>query len=139
MIRWRDHCIKPPIEHQGVECNPMEAHRCYVTSSLLFWWQQPVLRRTHPAWIGTVNGPDGKPMDVTYIFEAMGETLFGTVSTKLGGGPFSEGKIEGKGISFVVRTDQFTINTTGTLSGDVINIAQKNGNDTAQFTIHRMK
>jgi hypothetical protein len=36
-------------------------------------------------------------VDVTYEFEAVGNTLIGTVSTKLGGGPFSGGKIDGNG------------------------------------------
>jgi hypothetical protein len=78
-------------------------------------------------------------MEVIYIFEGMGETLIGTVSTRLGGGPFSEGKIEGNNISFAVRTDQYTINTSGTLSDDVINISQKNGNDITRFAVKRIK
>jgi CubicO group peptidase (beta-lactamase class C family) len=90
-------------------------------------------------WTGTVKGPDGNPMEVIYIFEGMGETLIGTVSTRLGGGPFSEGKIEGNNISFAVRTDQYTINTSGTLSDDVINISQKNGNDITRFAVKRIK
>jgi hypothetical protein len=78
-------------------------------------------------------------MDVTYVFEMVGNTLIGTVSTKLGGGPFSGGKIEGNKISFFVATDQFTINTTGTLSGGVIDMIQKVGNDSTKFTIKRVK
>ena len=89
-------------------------------------------------WKGTTPGPDGKPLDVTYVFEAYDKTLVGTVTTNLGGGPFSEGKVDGSNFSFVVRTDQFTINTNGTLSGNVIQITQKNGDDVTKFSIKRV-
>jgi CubicO group peptidase (beta-lactamase class C family) len=89
-------------------------------------------------WTSSVKGPDGNSMEVTYVFEALGKTLIGTVSTSLGGGPFSEGKIEGNNISFVVRTDQFTIVTTGTLSGDAISFTQKNGGEVVQFIAKRV-
>jgi CubicO group peptidase (beta-lactamase class C family) len=90
-------------------------------------------------WIGTVDGPDGKPSEVTYVFEGIGKTLIGTVNTSMGGGPFSEGKIDASKISFVVRLDQSTtIETTGTVSGDVINMTQKKGDETKQFTIKRV-
>ena len=89
-------------------------------------------------WKGATPGPDGKPLDVTYVFEAYDKTLVGTVTTNLGGGPFSEGKVDGSNFSFVVRTDQFTINTNGTLSGNVIQITQKNGDDVTKFSIKRV-
>ncbi len=90
-------------------------------------------------WTGTIPGQDnGNPMDVTYVFEAFGNTLTGTVSTKLGGGPFAGGKIEGNNISFYVALEQFTINTTGTLSGDVINMAQTVGKDVTKFAVKRV-
>ncbi len=90
-------------------------------------------------WTATVDGPDGKPVEVTYVFEGLGKTLLGTVNTRLGGGPFSEGKIDGNKISFVVRIDpSTTIETTGTVSGDVINIIQRKGNDVKEFTVKRV-
>ena len=89
-------------------------------------------------WKGATPGPDGKPLDVTYLFEAYDKTLVGTVTTTLGGGPFSEGKVEGNNFSFVVRTDQFTINTNGTLAGDVIQITQKNADAVTKFSIKRV-
>jgi hypothetical protein len=90
-------------------------------------------------WTGATNGQDGKPLVLIYEFEAAGEALVGTVWSSLGGGLFSEGKIEGNKISFVVRTDQFTINTSGTLSGDLINITQKSGDSTSGFVLKRVK
>ena len=89
-------------------------------------------------WKGTTPGPDGKPLDVTYIFEVYDKTLVGTVTTTLGGGPFSEGKVDGNSFSFVVRTDQFTINTNGTLAGDVIQMTQKNADAVTKFSIKRV-
>jgi CubicO group peptidase (beta-lactamase class C family) len=90
-------------------------------------------------WVGSTPGQDGNPMEVTYVFESVGKDLIGTVSTKLGGGAFSEGKVDGNNFSFVVRTDQFTIFTSGTRTGDTIEITQKMGNDSSKFTIKRTK
>jgi CubicO group peptidase (beta-lactamase class C family) len=90
------------------------------------------------AWVGIASGPEGKPLEITYVFEAAGDSLVGTVSTALGGGPFSEGKIEGNKISFVSKTDQFTIQTTGILSGDRIEITQTAGDQSQKFTVKRV-
>ena len=89
-------------------------------------------------WTGTVDGPDGNPLEVTYVFDAIGNMLLGTVNTRLGGGPFEEGKIDGNKISFVSRPGPSTIiEMTGTLSGDVINMTQKKGDDVKKFTLER--
>ena len=89
-------------------------------------------------WTATADGPDGNPLEATYVFEALGNTLLGTVNTRFGCGPFSEGKIDGDKISFVVRTAQYTIETTGTVSGDVINITNRNGERVNQFIAKRV-
>jgi len=90
-------------------------------------------------WTGTVPGQDGNPMDVTYEFEAVGKGVIGTISTKLGGGPFAEGKIDGNTISFQVKLTDYTIYTSGTLSGDVINMTQKARDTATQFAVKRAK
>jgi hypothetical protein len=91
-------------------------------------------------WIGTTTGQDGNPLEVTYVFESVGNYLTGTVSTKLGGMAFSEGKIDGNIFSFVVRMDHlFTIFTSGTRTGDTIEITEKMGNDSSKFTAKRLK
>jgi CubicO group peptidase (beta-lactamase class C family) len=90
-------------------------------------------------WAGSTAGQDGNPMEVTYVFESVGKDLIGTVSTKLGGGAFTEGKVDGNNFSFVVRTDQFTMLTSGVRTGDTIEITQKMGNDSTKFTIKRIK
>ncbi|MBN1471223.1 MAG: hypothetical protein JW925_05550 [Syntrophaceae bacterium] len=90
-------------------------------------------------WTATADGPDGKPIEVTYVFEGLGKTLIGTVNTRMGGGPFSEGKIDGNKISFVVKTGpSTTLETTGTISGDMIDIIQRNGSETYKFTAKRV-
>ena len=91
-------------------------------------------------WIGATTGQDGNPLEVTYVFESVGNYLTGTVSTKLGGMAFSEGKIDGNIFSFVVRMDHlFTIFTSGTRTGDTIEITEKMGNDSSKFTAKRLK
>ncbi len=88
-------------------------------------------------WTATADGPDGNPLEATYEFEAIGKELFGTVSTRLGGGSFSEGKIDGDKISFVARYGETTIEWNGTVFGDEINFTQRNGERVKQFTAKR--
>ncbi len=89
-------------------------------------------------WTATLDGPDGNPIELTYVFDAIGNTLLGTVNTRLGGGSLAEGKIAGKKISFIARPGPSTIiEMTGTLSGDVINITKKNGDTVTKFTLKR--
>jgi len=90
-------------------------------------------------WTATFDGPDGKPLEVTYVFEGLGKTLLGTVNTSMGGGPFSEGTIDGNKISFFVRIDPSTILvTTGTVFGDEISLSQQNGNNVTKLTAKRI-
>ena len=90
-------------------------------------------------WTTTADGPDGKPLEMIYVFEAFGNMLRGTVSTRLGTGRFTGGKIDGNKISYSIRVDQSTIiETTGTVSGDVIHITHRNGDVEKQFTAKRV-
>ncbi len=89
-------------------------------------------------WTGATTGLDGNPLDVTYVFEAAGPVLVETISARLGGGPFPEGTIDGNKISFVVRNDQFTINSTGTLAGDLIYLTNKVGDSSTHVPLKRM-
>lgn len=89
-------------------------------------------------WKGIAPGPGGNPLDITYEFESTGDVLTGTVSTELGGGPFSGGKIDGNQISFYVETADYTIYTNGTLSGDMISMIQKINDEVKRFTVKRV-
>lgn len=88
-------------------------------------------------WIGTVYGPDGNPYEATYAFEAIDKALLGTVKTIMGSLSFSEGKIDGDKISFVVSLGGTTYEWNGTVSGDEINFTQRNGDKENQFTVKR--
>lgn len=90
-------------------------------------------------WTATLNGPDGNPIELTYVFDVIGNTLLGTVNTRLGGGSFAEGKIDGNKISFIARPGPSTIiETTGTVSGDVINFTRRNGDNVKEFIARRV-
>jgi dienelactone hydrolase len=89
-------------------------------------------------WIGTVYGPDGNPYEATYVFEAIDKALLGTMHTMMGGLQFSEGKIDGDKISFVVSLGATTFEWNGTVSGDEINFTQRNGERVNQFTAKRV-
>jgi hypothetical protein len=89
-------------------------------------------------WIGTVYGPDGNPYKATYVFEAIGKELLGTVQTGMGSLQFSEGKIDRDKISFVVSLGETTLEWNGTISGDEINFTQRNGEKVKQYTAKRV-
>ncbi len=89
-------------------------------------------------WITTANGPDGNPVEVTYVLEGFGNTIIGTASSPLGSGPFSKGKIDGNKILLVADTGQSIMELTGTLSGDEINFTRRNGDNVDQFIAKRV-
>ena len=90
-------------------------------------------------WIGIVYGPDGNPYEATYVFDAIGKTLLGTMNTIMGSLQFSEGKIDGDKISFVVILGATTYEWNGTVSGDEINFTQRSGERVDQFTVKRVE
>ena len=99
----------------------------------------PENKKFDGTWKGIVPGPDGNPLVITYIFESEGENLEGYVSTELGEGPFSKGKIEGNRISFSVERADDIVYVDGTLSGDGINMTQKKGDKVNEFTLKRVR
>ena len=78
-------------------------------------------------WIGVKDGPDGKKMELRYRFKAEGSTLIGLIETRLGGGPISEGKIDGNSIEFKLVTTGLTVIINGTLSTDEIHLTETSG------------
>ena len=90
-------------------------------------------------WIGTIYGPDGNSLEATYVFDAIGKALLGTVKTIMGSFSFSEGKIDGDKISFVVSLGATTFEWNGTVSGDEINFTQRTGERVDQFTAKRVE
>ena len=60
-------------------------------------------------WVGVVDGMDGNKLELTYRFRAEGNTLIGLIESRLGGGPISDGKIDGNNIEFTLNTGEFII------------------------------
>ena len=88
-------------------------------------------------WISTVEGVDGKELKLTYIFKADGTELFGTIDSRLGGGAISDGKIDGKNITFKLDAGAFTIINDGVLSDDEIQLTQTIGKQKINIVLKR--
>jgi len=91
-------------------------------------------------WIGVVDGMDGKPLELTYRFKAEEETLVGLIESRLGGGPISDGKIDGKNIEFTLNAgENIVIINNGTLSGDEIHLFETIGKEKIKVVLKRVK
>ena len=75
-------------------------------------------------WTAEMPGMDGSPMVINYTFKADGEKLTGTTGPEGMDmdSPISEGKIDGKNVSFVVAIDmmgmEMRMTYKGTFEGD---------------------
>jgi hypothetical protein len=87
------------------------------------------MSETDGAWAGK---------NLIYILKSDGKAITGKVISKFGEGWISEGKMDGQNISFIVKMGQSTIKSSGTLSGDLINMIQMNGYETSTFTVRRV-
>jgi hypothetical protein len=80
-------------------------------------------------WTTEMPGMDGTPMKINYTFKADGNKLTGMAGPEGMGmdTPISEGKIDGKNVSFVVVVDmmgmEMSMAYTGTLEGNEINLS----------------
>ena len=90
-------------------------------------------------WVGVKDGPDGKKMELRYRFRAEGNTLIGLIETRLGGGPISEGKIDGESIEFKLISPDLTVINIGTLSGDEIQLTETSGAVSNKVILKRIK
>jgi len=91
-------------------------------------------------WVGEVDGIDGKKLELNYRFRAEGTILIGLIESRLGGGPISEGKIDGKNIEFKLNAgEDIVIINNGTISGDEINITQTIGEEKIKVVLKRVK
>jgi len=91
-------------------------------------------------WVGTVDGLDGKPLELTYRFKAEGERLIGLIESRLGGGQISDGKIDGNNIEFRLDAgEDVVILNTGTLSGDEIQLTETIGTEIIKVVLKRVK
>ena len=72
-------------------------------------------------WTTEMPGMDGSPMVLNFTFKADGDKLTGTTGPEGMGmdTPISEGKIDGKNISFVVNVDMMGMEMSMTYKGTV--------------------
>lgn len=81
-------------------------------------------------WVAQVQGFQGDTIEITFNFKTEGEKLTGTISSPMGEREFTEGKISGDNISFVLLFEppggenKFKINYKGKVAGDQIQITQ---------------
>ena len=68
-------------------------------------------------WKGTRETPNGN-FEVTYTFKVEGTVLKGTWKTQFGETELTNGKVDGKKISFSISFNDNTINSTGELISD---------------------
>ena len=91
-------------------------------------------------WTGFVNGMDGKKLELKYRFKAEGTNLIGLIESRLGSGPISEGKIDGKNIEFKLNAGKdIVIVNKGTLSGDEIKLTETIGEQKINVVLKRVK
>ena len=72
-------------------------------------------------WTTEMPGMDGSPMVLNFTFKADGDKLTGTTGPEGMGmdTPLSDGKIDGKNISFVVNVDMMGMEMSMTYKGTV--------------------
>jgi hypothetical protein len=90
-------------------------------------------------WTTTVDGMDGNKMELTYIFKADGTKLTGNVTSPMGEMKITEGKIEGSNLQFTVSSEQFSISSKGTLSGDEIKLTSDVMGNASTSVLKRVK
>ena len=78
------------------------------------------------AWSGEIQTPDGNTMALTFNFKQDGDKLSGTVQGPQGDPmDISNGKVDGDKITFDTSFNSTTINHEGTVSGDEIKLTAK--------------
>ena len=97
-------------------------------------------------WTSEMPGMDGSPMVINYTFKADGDKLNGTTGPEGMGmdTPISEGKIDGKNISFVVNVDmmgmEMSISFKGTVEANEIKLNMDMGmGDPMEMTLKKAK
>ena len=80
-------------------------------------------------WTAQVPGRQGNTQETTFNLKADGDKLTGTVTTRRGDAPISDGKIDGDNISFVTvlefNGNQIKILYKGKVSGDEIKFTRE--------------
>ncbi len=97
-------------------------------------------------WVAQVPGRDGQTREMTFNFKVEADKLTGTVSGRQGDTPFSDGKISGDDISFIVTANfqgtEVKLLYKGKIAGDEIKFTRtREGGDQPgqEFTAKRAK
>jgi len=94
-------------------------------------------------WTATVQGRNGNSREVTYTLKADGDKLTGTQTTPMGERQLENGKIEGDTVSWSqtmnFQGESRTMNYTGKIQGDTINVKMKAGEMEREFVMKRAK
>ena len=95
-------------------------------------------------WTGSIAGPDGNGMAVSYTFKADGNTLTGTTTGPDNSTiPLKNGKIDGNNISFSISIDmggqEMKMDFKGVVSGDQIKISFDMMGTPSEFVVKKAK
>lgn len=97
-------------------------------------------------WVAQVPGRDGQTREMTFNFKVEADKLTGTVSGRQGDTPFSDGKMSGDDISFIVTANfqgtEVKLLYKGNIAGDEIKFTRtRQGGDQPgqEFTAKRAK
>jgi CubicO group peptidase (beta-lactamase class C family) len=91
------------------------------------------------AWTGTMSAPDGEPMEVIYILKAQGQSISGTMVSRMGEEWFDGGKIYEHTFSFETDSGARNAKTKGILSGDFINVTRITESGTGSFILRHVR
>jgi hypothetical protein len=77
-------------------------------------------------WKVSMEGPNGK-MELTYTFKVDGNVLTGSISSEMGDMAITNGKVNGKEITFDIDFNGNAMPFKGTIDGEVIKIKMVGG------------
>jgi hypothetical protein len=89
-------------------------------------------------WKGSVDTPNG-PMELTFVFEANGERLSGSVASQMGELPIENGTVKGDDLAFDVNVNGSTIKHEAKQAGDEITIKATGDWGTTEYVVSRVK
>ncbi|HWB85392.1 MAG TPA: hypothetical protein VG675_14715 [Bryobacteraceae bacterium] len=92
-------------------------------------------------WKASIETPNGN-FENTFVFKVDGSTFTGTVESRMGQAPITDGKIDGDNISFTVSRErdgqQFKMEYKGTVSGDQMKLNLQFGDRTVEMTAKKV-
>jgi len=92
-------------------------------------------------WKGSVEGPDGSSMELTYIFKVDGEKLTGSIASDMGELAISEGKVNGDEFEYVLDIVEMGMKITskGNVVGDEITLKSSGDFRDSEQVLKRVK